>query len=151
MKTTRLLLISLLLLIYGCGDSEPQREITEKTEKSIENVQEKLTPMALQEQETPKTANDLLKKMGFDFNGEKVTIDMNKTTQFFERMEIEMHGKADELERKIGQADINFTKGIGIDITEDRIGIDLNQTRNMLQQLNSLVKDIVLDINSTMN
>jgi hypothetical protein len=147
MKTTRLLLISILLLIYGCGDSEPVKEAT----KNIEDIQEKLNPIVPLEHEIPKTANDLLKKMGFDFNGEKVTIDMNKTTNFFERMEIEMHGRADELERKIGQADINFTKGMGIDITNDRIGIDLNQTRNMLQQLNSLVKDIVLDINNTRN
>ena len=147
MKTTKLLLIFLLLLINGCGDNQPINETT----KNVENSKEKLAPITPNEPEKIKTANDLLKSMGFDFNGEKVLIDINKTTHFFEKMEIEMHGRAEELERKIEKADINFTQGIGIDITEDRIGIDLNQTRNMLQQLNSLVKDIVLDINNTMN
>jgi len=147
MKTTKLFLISLLLLIYGCNDGEP----IEKNPQNIENIHEKSTSTTPLAPEKAKTANDLLKNLGFDFNGEKVTIDMNKTTHFFERMEIEMHGRADELERKIAKADINFTKGVGIDISGDRIGIDLNQTRNMLQQLNSLVKDIVLDINSTMH
>ena len=147
MKATKLLLISLLLLMYGCGDNEASKEVTH----SIENDKEKLRPTTPVEPTKAKTAHDLLKDMGFDFNGEKVSIDMNKTTNFFEKMEIEMHGRAEEIERKIEQADINFTKGVGIDITENRIGIDLNQTRNMLQQLNSLVKDIVLDINNTMN
>jgi hypothetical protein len=133
--------------MYGCGDNEASKEATQ----SMENVKEKLSPTTPIEPTKVKTAHDLLKDMGFDFNGEKVFIDMNKTTNFFEKMEIEMHGRAEEIERKIEQADINFTKGVGIDIRENRIGIDLNQTRNMLQQLNSLVKDIVLDINNTMN
>jgi len=147
MKATKLFFFSLLLLISGCEDSS--NGITERKETEI--VKEETGQITPTENKKPKTANDLLKSMGFDFNGEKVSIDMNKTTHFFEKMEIEMHGKADELERKIGKADINFTKGLGIEFSEDRIGIDLNETRNMLQQLNSLVKDIVLDINSTIN
>jgi len=141
LKRTKLLLISLLLLMYGC--SEDKSPIEKPIPPEVNN---KITQPTL-----PKTPHDLLKDMGFDFNGEKVNIDINKTTNFFKRIEIEMHSKAEEIEEKIENADINFTQGIGIDIRENSIGIDLNKTRNVLQQLNSLVKDIVLDINHTTN
>lgn len=89
--------------------------------------------------------------MGFDFNAEKVEIDINKTDQFFKQIEIEMHSKAKEIEQKIKNREINFSKDIGIEISDNKIGIDLNKTRNMLQGINSLIKDIVLDINHSTN
>ena len=92
-----------------------------------------------------------LKELGFEINGEKMTIDMNKTTEFMKKMEIEMHSRADEIEHKIEKADINFTQGLGIEIGEDRVAIDLNKTRNMLQQINILMKDILLDVNATLH
>ena len=144
-KKTTLLFTSLLILFSACGESSisSEKEPLQKEEK-----QEKLIP---KEQEKPKATDNLLKSMGFDFNGEKVLIDINKTSHFFEQIEIEMHGKAEEIERKITNAEINFTKGIGIELTGEKIGIDLNKTRNMLQEINSLIKDIVLDINNTTN
>jgi hypothetical protein len=133
-----LLFITLLTFMTGCG-------------QSISSGQTEEVPKEVEETKKVKTANDLLKNMGFDLSEEKMVIDMNKTTHFFEKIEIEMHGKADEIERKIEHADINFTKGIGIEISDDRIALDLNKTRDMLQQLNILVKDIVLDINSSLH
>ncbi len=62
-----------------------------------------------------------------------------------------MYSCADEIEHKIENADINFTKGLGIEIGDDRVDIDLNKTRNMLQQINILMKDILLDVNSTIH
>jgi len=144
-KNSTLLFTSLLILFSACGESSinSEKELLEK-----EGKRENLVP---KEHEKPKTTDDLLKSMGFDFNGEKVLIDINKTSHFFEQIEIEMHGKAEEIERRITNAEINFTKGIGIELTGDKIGIDLNKTRNMLQEINSLIKDIVLDINNTTN
>ncbi len=144
-KNSTLLFTSLLIFFSACEESS----INAEKERLKKEEKQELIPQ--KEQEKPKTANDLLKNMGFDFNGEKVNIDINKTNHFFEQMEIEMHGKAEEIERKITNADINFTKGIGIELTDDKIGIDLNKTRNMLQEINSLVKDIVLDINHTIH
>jgi len=144
-KNSTLLFTSLLIFFSACGESSinSEKELLQK-EKKLEETPKK-------EQAKPKASNDLLKNMGFDFNGEKVLIDINKTSHFFEKMEIEMHGKAEEIERKITNAEINFTNGIGIELTDDKIGIDLNKTRNMLQEINILVKDIVLDINHTIH
>jgi len=141
-KNSTILFTSLLILFSACGDSSINsgKELLEK--------QKNLVP---KEHEKHKTMDDLLKNMGFDFNGEKVLIDMNKTSNFFNQIEIEMHGKAEEIEKKITNAEINFTKGIGIELTGDKIGIDLNKTRNMLQGINILLKDIVLDINNTIH
>ncbi len=141
-KKTTLLFTSLLILFSACGESNinAEKEALEKDKKL-----EKLLP------KEPKTTDDLLKNMGFDFNGEKVVIDINKTNNFFEQIEIEMHGKAEEIERKITNAEINFTKDIGLELTEDKIGIDFNKTRNMLQEISILLKDIVLDINHTIH
>ena len=93
--------------------------------------------------------NDILKQLGFDIHGEKVTIDINKTAKFVKQMEIEMHSRADEIEHKIEKADINFTKGLGIEVGEDSVAIDLNKTKDMLQQINILMKSILLDVNNT--
>ena len=142
-KKSILIFTSLLIFFTACENGAVDSEKAEiKQEKKVED----LTP---KEPEKPKTPNDFLKEMGFDLSEKKVAIDINKTSHFFEKLEIEMHGKVEEIERKIENAEINFTKGIGIEVTEDKIGIDLNKTRNMLQEINILMKDILLDDNHT--
>jgi len=141
-KKSTLIFTSLLILFSACEDSRIE------SEKKPLGKEETLIP---KEAKKPKTTDDLLKNMGFDFSDEKVLIDINKTNHFFEELEIEMNGKKKEIEKKITNAEINFTKGIGIEVTGDKIGIDLNKTRNMLQDINSLVKDIVLDINHSIH
>jgi len=140
-----LLFTSLLIFFTACEneDVDSKKELIAE-EKKVEA----LTP---KEAKKPTTPNDLLKEMGFDLSEKRVAIDINKTSHFFEQLEIEMHGKADEIERKIENAEINFTKGIGIEVSKDKIGIDLNKTRNMLQEINILMKDILLDGNHTIH
>jgi hypothetical protein len=144
-KNLILLFTSLLIFFTACSDDAVDSKSEElQGEKKVES----LTP---KEATKPKGANDLLKDMGFDLGETKVAIDINKTSHFFEQLEIEMHGKVDEIERKIENAEINFTKGIGIEVTKDKIDIDLNKTRNMLQEINILMKDILLDGNHTID
>jgi len=140
MKKT--IFISFLLLFAAC-DEKIEKTSTELKEKSGEKIEKK----TLSERKN----KDILHQLGFDIDGEKITIDMNKTDAFIKRMEIEMHSKADEIERKIEQADINFTRGLGIELEGDRVAIDLNKTKDMLQQINILMKDILLDVNSTVH
>ena len=140
MKKTLLLII--LLLFTAC--EEPTEG---STQASTTNEKQELTPRERSEVKQDK----FLKELGFEINGEKMTIDMNKTTEFMKKIEIEMHSRADEIEHKIEKADINFTQGLGIEIGEDRVAIDLNKTRNMLQQINILMKDILLDVNATLH
>ncbi|MBU1667898.1 hypothetical protein KKC13_05720 [bacterium] len=139
MKKLNIIFISLLLLfIGGCDEKvvdEPKKEIT-KVEVVEKNV-------------TKEEENDLLKQLGFDFSDDKIVIDINKTSNFFEKIELQMEEKAKEIEQKIENADLNMTKDMGIELEGEQIGIDLNKTRNMLQQINILMKDIFLDINTS--
>jgi len=130
------------LLCIGCGESkmEAQKNEINVTSKSAVEV---VIPSDTEREK------DLLHQLGFDVNNQKISIDMNKTTEFFKRMEIEMHGKADEIQHKIERADINFTRDIGISLENERIAIDLNKTKKMFQQINILMKEVLLDGNSS--
>ena len=134
------LFLLILLLFTAC-----EQRTKSSNQLSTTNEKKELTKKEISEVKQDK----FLKELGFEVNGEKVTIDMNKTTEFMKQIEIEMHSRADEIEHKIEKADINFTKGLGIEIGDDRVDIDLNKTRNMLQQINILMKDILLDVNGT--
>ena len=140
-----LLFTSLLIFFTAC-----ENELINSKTETIENNKkvEALTPKETLKAKTP---NDLLKEMGLDLSESKISIDINKTNNFFEQLEIEMHGKVKKIEKQIENAEINFTKNIGIEVSKDKIGIDLNKTRNMLQEINILMKDILLDVNHTVN
>jgi len=137
MKKRSLIIIFLLPFIVACVNSEEQVE-TVKIEKPVEAKPIEKKPEA-----------DMLNRLGFEFKDEKIILDINKTSHFFEMLEIQMENKAKEIEDKIMKADINMTEGMGVHIEGDEIGIDLNKTKNMLQEINILMKDIFLDINST--
>ena len=137
MKKINLIIILLMPLIVSCSHSDDQvKEVDIK--KTVEEKKPEI-----------KKEEDMLNRLGFEFKDEKIIIDINKTSHFFEMLETQMENKAKEIEQKIIKADINMTKGMGIHVEGDEIGIDLNKTKNMLQQINILMKDIFLDINST--
>jgi len=130
----------LLLLLAGCND---------KNETEVVAVEKNLTQeIKIKKSEAPKE-KDLLGELGFDFKDDKIIIDINKTSNFFAKIESQMEAKAKEIEAKISSSDINITEGMGIEVEGNQIGIDLNKTQNMLQQINVLMKDIFLDINSS--
>ena len=138
MSKKNLILLFLIPLVVACNNGENQ----------IDEIEIK-KPIEPKSQPEEQQEADLLNRLGFDFKDEKIIIDINKTSHFFEMLETQMENKAKEIENKIINADINMTEGMGIHIEGDEIGIDLNKTKNMLQQINILMKDIFLDINST--
>ena len=140
MKKHKIVLFILVLLFTACTDKE---------ENQVSTIEENLTKeLKIKKVKIPKE-QDLLGELGFDFKDDKIIIDINKTSNFFAKIESEMEAKAKEIESKIVNADINITKGMGIELEGNQIGIDLNKTRNMLQQINILMKDIFLDINNS--
>jgi len=139
MKKLNIVFISLLLLfIGGCDDkvvAEPKQEVTKVD--------------IVEKNENKEEQNDLLKQLGFDLSDDKIVIDINKTSNFFDKIGLQMEKRANEIEQKIQDADINMTKGMGIELEGNQVGIDLNKTRTMLQQINILMKDILLDSNTS--
>jgi len=129
MKMTTILFLFLTILLTGCGESEqievqPQKNVTELDE-----------------------SNEILKKLGVNIEDTRISLDINKTADFLKQMEIEMHGRADEIQHKIEKADINFTRDMGIVLSNEKVEIDLNQTKKMFQEINILMKEVLLETN----
>lgn len=136
MKKAHLLLFILLLLFSACDEKKA----------SAERVKEVAQEQKVKKVEEPKE-KDLLQKLGIEINDQKIVIDLNKSSTFLNNIEKEMTAKANEIESKIDNADINMTEGMGIVVEGDTIGIDLNKTKNMFEEINVLMKDILLDNN----
>jgi hypothetical protein len=139
MKMITMVALFFPLLYIGCGESEQNNAESMKNQKNNSEINSS----------NRVDAKDILGQLGIDIKNQKISIDFNKTTEFFQKMEIEMHGKADELQHKIEKADINFTRDIGIDFTGEKVEIDLNKTKKMFQQINILMKEVLLDKNSS--
>ena len=95
--------------------------------------------------------------MGFNVDQGTITIDTNKTKDFFhnfgKQIDMKMKKMTEDMEKGVIQ-----NKEAGVDINEERIHIDLNKTRDFLlnwgQQLQVFVEEFdkmtkTLEINST--
>jgi len=122
------------ILFLGCGEIFEKHQVNDELNTTIE-----------------KKEKAILNQMGIDIGNESLKIDINKTTDFLKKVEIEMHGKADEIQHKIEKADINFTRDMGLVLSDEKVEIDLNKTKKMFQEINILMKEVLLDANSSKN
>jgi len=132
-KKIGLIIVFGLLFNMGCSDS------SNKTKEINRTVVEK----NISKEET------ILNEMGFDFEDNKIIIDLNKSTNFFSQMEKKINEKSKEIENKIRGIESNITKNSGVVITENKVDIDLNKTKSILDNLSSIFRDIVTDINAS--
>ena len=132
-KKVGLIIVFGLLFNMGCSDS------SNKTKEINPTVVEK----NISKEET------ILNEMGFDFEDNKIIIDLNKSTNFFSQMEKKINEKSKEIENKIRGIESNITKNSGVVITENKVDIDLNKTKSVLDNLSSIFRDIVADINAS--
>lgn len=152
----RYLLISLILLLSftGCEDKEQQAKHDAKIAQQAraELLAELEAKKDLQDKNTSKLNN-----MGINVDDGTITIDTNKTKDFFkdinQKMGEQMKKLSDDLEKGIVE-----TKEAGIEINEQHIHIDLNKTQDLLigwgkkiqvfvQEFDEMAK--ILEINST--
>ncbi len=91
-----------------------------------------------------------LNEMGFEYKNQKIVIDLNKTTNFFSRIEDTMKNRFKDIKNKIKKSDINITKNSGVNISKKKIDIDLNKTENTIENISKLFKNIILDINRSL-
>ena len=134
----RHLLFTLILLLSftGCQDKEKDVKAQAKHDAQIAKkvraeVQAEYKAEALKkEKET--TQNAKFNKVGINVDNGMITIDTNKTKDFFKQfsqtMEVKMKKISDDLQQGIVE-----TKEAGIDINNEHIHIDLNKTRNLLE------------------
>jgi hypothetical protein len=133
MKVYGIMVLFVTIFLIGCGEVQPIENKVEKS--SVESNQQ----------------NEILEKLGINIEEKRISLDINKTAEFIKKMEIEMHGRADEIQHKIEKADINFTRDMGLVLSDEKVEIDLNKTKKMFQEINILMKEVLLDTNSSKN
>ena len=86
----------------------------------------------IEEKHSLQHKNAQLNQMGIHMEKDSITIDTNKTKEFFndlsKKLDVQMKKISDDLEKGIIE-----TKEAGVEINEKHIHIDLNKTQNMLE------------------
>jgi hypothetical protein len=152
----RYLFIPLLLLLFftGCEDKEQQaKHDAQIAQQARAELLAELEAKKVQK----KKENAKLNNMGINVDDGTITIDTNKTKDFFndlgQKMDIEMKKMAADMEKGI----IEY-KEAGVEVNEQHIHIDLNKTHDLLLNWGKTIQVFVqefdemaktLEINST--
>jgi uncharacterized protein YcfL len=152
----RYLFISLIILLFltGCEDKEAQaKHDAQVAQQARAELLAELEAQKMQEAKKKTEFN----KMGINVDESTITIDTNKTKEFFnhlgKQMDMKMKKMAEDMEKGIIE-----NQEAGVDINEEHIHIDLNKTRDFLlnwgQQLQVFVEEFdkmakTLETNST--
>ncbi|CAA6813945.1 MAG: Unknown protein [uncultured Sulfurovum sp.] len=89
--------------------------------------------------------NEKLSKVGIAVDENRITIDTNKTKDFFKNLGKNIENKLQKLTRDV-QRGLVDEKGPGIKIDKDNINIDLNKTKNFLETWGKSMQIFVNDI-----
>jgi Tfp pilus assembly protein PilV len=131
------LLISLILVLSltACQDKETDAKKQAAHDAKIAaqaRAEVRAEYAAKQKAEKEAQKNTKLNQMGVEMHNGTITIDTNKTKDFFNalntKMEIQMKKISDDLQKGIIDAQEE-----GIQVTDERITIDLNKTKNLLE------------------
>ena len=134
----RHLLITLILLLSftGCQDKEKEAKAQAERDTQIEErvraeVQAEYKAEQLKREKETKE-NTKFNKVGINVNDGTITIDTNKTKDFFKQfsksMEVKMKKISDDLQQGIVDS-----KEAGINIDNEHVNIDLNKTKTFLE------------------
>jgi len=158
----KIYLFSILLFFTSCNDNRVVQE--DNSQDSISEIVKELKSGDIKKVKTIKNVSEhnisvskrektILQEMGIEFNDNKLIIDINKTNNFFGTLENRIEKQAKNFEQKVNKKiekiDINMTRDIGIDIKDEEINIDLNKTKNMLDNISHIFETILFESNST--
>ena len=104
-KKIGLIIVFGLFFNIGCYDSSNNSNSTKEINKTIVDKN-------ISKEET------ILNEMGFNFEDNKIIIDLNKSTNFFSKMQKKIKEKSKEIENKIKGVESNITKNSAIVITK---------------------------------
>lgn len=126
----RYLLISLILLLSfaGCENKEQQA----KHDAKIAQQAREALLAELEAKKEPQNKNtSKLNSMGINMEDGTITIDTNKTKDFFRDLNQKMGEKMKKLSEDLGKGVVE-NKEAGVEVNEEHIHIDLNKTRDLL-------------------
>ncbi len=130
----RHLLMSLILLLSftGCENKEQQaKQQAEHDAKIAQQARAALLAELEAKKDFPDNNASKLHKMGISMEDGTITIDTNKTKDFFREMNKKMGEQMKKLSDDMEKGVVE-TKEAGIEINEQYIHIDLNKTQDML-------------------
>lgn len=112
---------------------ELQKKVMQNQELPEAKLQQTQTSTPTKEEkDSLEHKNAQLNQMGIHMEKDSITIDTNKTKEFFndlsKKMDLQMKKISEDLEKGIIEA-----KESGVEINEQHIHIDLNKTQNMLE------------------
>ena len=133
-----LIMLTLLLSFAGCEDREQlAKEQAAHDAKIAQQARTELlaeleVEKARKQKESKERNETKLNKIGVHMDDGIITIDTNKTKEFFkdlnQKMAVQIKKISDDLEKGVIE-----TKEAGVEVNEQQIHIDLNQTQNLLQ------------------
>ena len=134
----RNILITLILLLSFTGCQDKEKEIKAQAEHDAQ-ITKKVRAEMLAEFEAEKLKlkreaqeTEKFNKVGVNVNNGTITIDTNKTKDFFKQltqnMETQMKKISDDLQQGIVES-----KEAGINIDNEHVNIDLNKTKTFLE------------------
>ena len=129
----RHLLIALILLLSlaGCQDKEKEAQIQAEHDAQIAK-RVRAEVQAEYKAEQLKRENAKFNKVGINVNDGTITIDTNKTKEFFKQFSKKMEAKMKKISDDLQQGIID-SKEAGINIDNKHVNIDLNKTKTFLE------------------
>ena len=149
----RYLLISLILLLSFTGCDNKEQNAAQQAKHDAKIAQQAKAELraeieaekAQAEKESKEENETKLTQMGVNMNNGIITIDTNKTKDFFrdlnQKMAAQINKISDDMEKGIIEA-----KEAGVEMNEQHIHIDLNKTQNLLQDWGKKMQIFVQEI-----
>ena len=146
----RHLLITLIILLSFTGCEDKAKDQAAHDNKIAQQAKAELraeieAEKAQAKKESQEENETKLTKLGVNMNNGIITIDTNKTKDFFkdlnQKMAVQIQKISDDMEKGIIEA-----KEAGVEINEQHIHIDLNKTQNLLQDWGKKMQIFVQEI-----
>lgn len=144
------ILISILLLLTfsACEESresQAQHDAQVAQEARAQLLEELKAQKRAKELEAEK--NSKLYQIGIHKEEGKITIDLNKTENFFKEVGSQMTQKIERFSTDL-QKGIMQEKDMGIEMNQTSLKIDLNKTKNFLEDFGTKMQKFVEDIDT---
>jgi hypothetical protein len=131
--------IILIMLFNGCeSQSEHDARIAKEARAQLLaelKIQQEVEAQAKEAREQ----NSTLFRIGISQEGEKITIDINKTQHFFQNLSKKITKQMDQFSREMGK---------GIEVDENHIEIDINKTGHLLDKWHQKMQNFANEIDA---
>ena len=146
----RYLLLSLLLVLTlsGCQDKEQQqKEQAQHDAKIAQQARTELLAELKKEKQAQELKNNKFSHMGLKMEKDTITIDTNKTKDFFqnlaESLNIQMKQVSDDLQKGVIDA-----QEAGVQVNNGNIHIDLNKTQTLIDEWSKKIEGYVKEFDT---